>query len=221
MKTRSVKGTKHPSPRRRDRMIRALHRRQVREQLHLSNLNQHILPYDEPDLYHDFITKDTSQPSRFIINFPRHCVLGHVLSDSDPLNDLGPWKEVVQPTKKPRSVDPRKLKPIQTLKKTTNNKKTHQRNKKSRSVTIQIPEDHRNKNKEPRSDNTPGPKKPRSERTQNDPMSTIFNIQESRSADIDSTPQRMTSVVRHPKNTMSFRPLLKNVSIMVNPFRLA
>ena len=110
VKTRSVKGTKHPSPRRRDRMIRALHRRQVREQLHLSNLNQHILPYDEPNLYNDFITKDTSQPSRFIINFPRHCVLGHVLSDSDPLNDLGPWKEVVRPTKKPRSVGPHKSK---------------------------------------------------------------------------------------------------------------
>ena len=70
-------------------MIRALHCRQVREQLHLSDLNQHILPYDEPDLFNDFITKDTSQPGRFIINFRRHCVLGHVLSDSDPLDNFG------------------------------------------------------------------------------------------------------------------------------------
>ena len=124
-------GTKYPSPRRRDRMIRALHRRQVREQLHLSNLNQHILPYDEPDLYNDFISKDTNQPSRFIINFPCHCVLGHVFSDSDLLNDLGPWKEVVRPTKKPRSVGPHKSKPKQT----TSMKKTRQKNKKSRSVT--------------------------------------------------------------------------------------
>ena len=130
---------KYPSPRRQDRMIRALHRRQVREQIHLSNLNQHILPYDEPDLYNDFITKDTSQPSRFIINFPRHCVLGHVLSDSDPLDDLGPWKEVVQPTKKPRNVGPHKSKPKQT----TSMKKTRQKNKKSRSVTIQIPDETR------------------------------------------------------------------------------
>ena len=49
--------------------------------------------------------------------------LGHVLSDIDPLDDVDSWKEVVQPTKKPRSVDPSKLKPIQTIKKTTNNKK--------------------------------------------------------------------------------------------------
>ena len=76
-------------------MIRDLHCRQVREQLHLSNLNQHILPYDEPDLYNDFITKDTNHPSCFIINFPRQCVLGYVLSDSDLVDDLGPWKEVV------------------------------------------------------------------------------------------------------------------------------
>ena len=134
VKTRSVKGTKYPSPRRRDRMTWVLHRRQVREQLHLSNLDQHILPYDEPDLYNDFITKDTSQPSRFIINFPRHCVLGHVLSDSDPLDDLGPWKEVVRPTKKPRSVGPHKSKP----KETTSMKKTRQKNKKSRSVKVEV-----------------------------------------------------------------------------------
>ena len=37
VKTRSVGGTKYPSPRRRDRMIWAIHRRQVREQLYLSN----------------------------------------------------------------------------------------------------------------------------------------------------------------------------------------
>ena len=116
-------------------MIRALHCRQVREQLHLSNLDQHILPYDEPYLYNDFITKDTSQPSRFIINFPRHYVLGHVLSDSDPLDNVDSWKEVVQPTKKLRSVGPYKSKP----KKTTSKKKTDQKNKKSRSVTNLIP----------------------------------------------------------------------------------
>ena len=112
------------------------------------------------------------------------------------------WKEVVRPTKKPRSVVPRKLKPTQTAKKTTNNKKTHQKNMKFKSVTIQIPEYRRNKNKEPRSDNTQGPKKSRSERTQNDPISTISDIQESRTADKDSTPQRMTSVAGHPKNRL-------------------
>ena len=33
-------------------------------------------------------------------------------------------------------------------------------------------------------------------------MSTISDIQESRCADIDSTPQRMTSVAGHPKNCL-------------------
>ena len=46
------------------------------------------------------------------------------------------WKEVVQPTKKLSSVDPHKSKP----RKTTSKKKTNQKNKKSRSVTILIPE---------------------------------------------------------------------------------
>ena len=69
-----------------------------------------------------------------------------------------------------------------------NNKKTHQRNKKFRSVTIQVPEDRRNKNKEPRSENTP-----------NDPISTISDLHELKSEDKNSTQQRMTSVAGHPK----------------------
>ena len=81
------------------------------------------------------------------------------------------WKEVVRPTKKPRSVDSRKLKLKQTLRKITNDKKIQQKNKKSRSVTIQIPEDCGNNNKEPRRDNTKGDKKPKSDSTPNDPIS--------------------------------------------------
>ena len=77
------------------------------------------MPYNEPDLYNEFKTKEINYKDCFIINFPCHCVLGHVLSDSNPLDDLGPWKEVVQPTKKPRSVGPHKSKP----KKTTSKKK--------------------------------------------------------------------------------------------------
>ena len=79
-------------------MIRAIHYRQVAEHLESINLSQYIFPYDEPDLYKDYITTELDYMDRFHINFPRHCVLGHVLSDSDPLNDLGPAKEVVQCT---------------------------------------------------------------------------------------------------------------------------
>ena len=99
----------------------------------------------------------------------------------DFLDDVDSWKEVVQPTKKPRSVDPRKSKPIQTAKKTTNNKKTRQKNKKSRSVTIQISEDHTSNNKETTNDNTQDDKKPRSDSTPFDPLSMISNIHEIRS----------------------------------------
>ena len=69
-------------------MICAIHRRQVAKHLDSSDLSQHILPYDEPNLHIDFITKEPDYKDRFYINFPRHCVLGHVLSDSDPLDNL-------------------------------------------------------------------------------------------------------------------------------------
>ena len=77
-----------------------------------------------------------------------------------------------------------------------------QKNKKSKSVTIQAPEDYNNRNKEPRSDNTPGHIKFRSEYTPNNPISTISDFQKLRSVDDGSTPQRMTSVAGHPKNRL-------------------
>ena len=122
--------------------------------------SQYILSYGEPDLCNYYILKEQDRKDRFSVNFLGHCVLGHVLSDTDPLNDVDLWKKVIRPTKKPRSVDPLKSKPIQTAKKTMNNKKTRKKNRKSRSFTVQVPDDHRDKNKEPRSDNTQGTKKP-------------------------------------------------------------
>ena len=76
------------------------------------------------------------------------------------------------------------------------------KNKKSRSVTIQIPGDRDKKKKGSRSDNTPGHIKLRCEHTPNDPISIISDIQELRSTDNSSTPQRMTSVAGHPKNRL-------------------
>ena len=80
-------------------MIRAIHRYQVAEHLKSIEVSQHILPYDEPDLYNDYISKEPDYTDCFSINFPRHCVLRHVLLDSDPLVELGSWTEVVQSTK--------------------------------------------------------------------------------------------------------------------------
>ena len=44
---------------------------------------------------------------RFCINYPIQCVLGHVLLDSDPLDEVGSWKEIVQSSRNPKSEDPR------------------------------------------------------------------------------------------------------------------
>ena len=93
-----------------------------------------LLTSNKLNLCNDFISMEPDCIDCFCINFPQHCVLGHVLSDSDPLNDVDSWKEVVQPFRKPRSVGPRKSKPT----KSTNQKMINQKNKKSRRVTVEI-----------------------------------------------------------------------------------
>ena len=84
------------------------------------------------------------------------------------------WKEVVQPTKKPRSVGPHKSK----QKKITSKKKTNQKSKKSRNVTVLIPEKPRNVKIQ-----TPEP-------------------EESRNGEDASTPQRLVSVARYLQNRL-------------------
>ena len=86
--------------------------------------------------------------------------------DSDLLNDMDSWMEVVQPSRKSRSVGSCKSKP----KNTTNQKKINQKNKKSRSMTIQTP------------------KKPRSVKIQTP------ELEELRSGEDTLTPQRLVSV---------------------------
>ena len=76
-------------------MIHAIHCCQVAAHLESIELSQHIFPYDEPDLYNNYITKEPDYMDGFHVNFPRHCVLGHVLLDSDPIDGWGPWKEDV------------------------------------------------------------------------------------------------------------------------------
>ena len=151
IKSKKICVSKSPPPLRQDQILCAIlcHKNcqdNVKNDLY-------ILSYDEADLCNNYISKEQSRNNRFCINFPRHFVLGHVLLDTHSLDDVDLSKEVVRPTKKPRSIDPRKSKPIQPSKKTTNNKKTRQKNKKSRSVTILIPENRINKNMEARRDN--------------------------------------------------------------------
>ena len=96
--------------------------------------------------------------------------------DTNPLDNVDSWKEVVWPSKKPRSVGPHRSNPMQRTRKTTSNKKLQQLNKKSRSVTIQLPGERDKKSKGPRSGNTPADIKLRSEFTPNNPISTISKI---------------------------------------------
>ena len=107
--------------------------------------------------------------------------------DSNPLDDVESRKEVVQPTKKPRSVGPHKS----LLKKTTSEKKTNQKDKKSRSVTILIPDKYRSVKIQ-----TPEP-------------------DESKSVDDASTPQRLVSVAGHLKNRL-FIDIGASLHIIIN-----
>ena len=123
---------------------------------------------EELDLCNGFISKEPDYIDCFYIDFP------HVLSDSNPLGNMDSWKEVVQPSRKPRCVGPRKPKP----KRTTDKTKINQKNKKSRRVTIQIS------------------KKPRSVKMQTP------ELEEVRSGEDTLTPQCLVSVARHLKNLL-------------------
>jgi len=84
-----------------------------------TDVTQPFLPYDEPDLCNDYILKIQTTLIVFPINFRFHCVLKKVPSDTNLFDNVVLWKEVVQPTKKPRNVGPHKSK----LEKTTSKKK--------------------------------------------------------------------------------------------------
>ena len=74
-------------------MIRALHRRHNVNRQEPTNSSHHFLPYDEPDLYNDYISKEPGYEDRFCTYFPIHCVLGHNLTDTDSLDNVVTKKE--------------------------------------------------------------------------------------------------------------------------------
>ena len=120
------------------------------------------------------------------------------------------------------SIGPHKSKPIQTIKKTANNKKVHQKNKKCKSVSSHLPKHPRSRNKKSRSDDTQLPEKPRSVRTPKNPMDTkilIIEIEKLRSGKEASTPKRMASVAEHPKNCL-FINSSASIHIVINKERL-
>ena len=102
-------------------MLRATNHRKHRPDI--NNKEDYSLSYDKPDLCNDYISMEQDREDSISISFPRHYVFGHVLLVTDPLDEVDSWKEVVQPSKKTRSIDPRRSNPIQTVRKTTSNKK--------------------------------------------------------------------------------------------------
>ena len=115
--------SKSPPPQRRDQILCTISRCENLQ--NISDNDKYFLSYDKTDLCNNYISKEQGSADWFSINFLKYCVLGHVLPDAILLDEVDSRKEVVQPTKrKPRSVDPGKLKSRQTLKKTTNNKKS-------------------------------------------------------------------------------------------------
>ena len=110
VKPRKKGKTKLPSPCRHNHMICAINCRWDETCQEHIETKQHFLPYGEPNLYNDNILKDTDYIDYFGINFPYDCVLEPFPLDTNLLNNVVLWKEVMRQTKKIRSVDPHKLK---------------------------------------------------------------------------------------------------------------
>ena len=56
----------------------------------INNNEDYSLSYEEPDLCNDYISLEQDKADRFYISFPRHCVLGHILSNTEPLDEVDP-----------------------------------------------------------------------------------------------------------------------------------
>ena len=110
IKGRKLGSFKSPPPRRLNRMLHAINCWENREGI--NDKENYSLSYNEPDLCNDYISMEQDKADLFSVSFPRHCVFGHVLSATNSLDEVDSWMEVVQPSKKPRSVDPCRSNPI-------------------------------------------------------------------------------------------------------------
>ena len=94
-----------------------------------------ILRYLYPNLSTDFIVAVPDFPSRIEVGYPTHCVFGHVLDGSDPLEKVDSSKEISNPTyadicnpsKKPRSGRGASKPTVVPTATRTSNKKLNQR----------------------------------------------------------------------------------------------
>ena len=93
-----IKGTKlgtfkSPPPQRLNHMLQAINSWGNCQDL--NNIEHHSPPYSKPDLCKDYISMEQDEIDRFSISFPRNYVFGHILSDTDPLDNVDSWKEAV------------------------------------------------------------------------------------------------------------------------------
>ena len=84
-------------------MIRAINLRQDATLHRSTKIKPPFLTFNEPNLCNDYILKDPEYIDRFCINFPCHCVLNQVDSDTDLLENELLMKGILQPTEKARS----------------------------------------------------------------------------------------------------------------------
>ena len=80
-------GYKVPPPQRLCQMIQAISCYKDAKRQTLIGATQPLLPPEELNLCNNFISKEPDYFDRFCINYPQHCVFGHSLLDSNPLNN--------------------------------------------------------------------------------------------------------------------------------------
>ena len=124
-------------------MICAINIRQDATHHESTKIKPPFLPYDKPDLYNNYILKDPEYTDLFYIHFPCHCILNQIDSNTDLLDNVLLTKDVLQPTKKSRSVGQYKLKSEKTTSKKTRLKKkfrivSTQLHEEPRSIKIQF-----------------------------------------------------------------------------------
>ena len=107
---RNKSKTSLPSPYRQKQMVRAIDLYQDATRQEYMEVKPTFLPYGELDLYNNYMLKDLNYIDCFSNNFPCHFVLNQVDCDTNLLDNVNFTKNILQPTRKQRSVGPHKLK---------------------------------------------------------------------------------------------------------------
>ena len=89
-----------------------------------------LLDFNKLNINNNHLLTNSEYNDRSVLNFPHQFTPNQVNSTTDLLDNVVLTAVVLQPTKNPRSVGPNKL----ILKKNDNKRKSHQENKKFRSV---------------------------------------------------------------------------------------